>query len=179
MLTSWPAEYDGTGMRPYLSPDQALMAGRALADMIFIDRGFAQSYLEIVKSYYADNKEHSPEYLQLIDKAVGIAKLPFNMQGCNAHDFANVHRAAWLLMLEPFACLVDKNPHIDRNGNSDWGDPPFVGDPPMHRGITDGKDELKQQIADDVHIFAFHNIPNLTGQFALSTDDIVAPPISR
>jgi hypothetical protein len=163
-MIDWPPEYDASALgRPHWTVPQALDVGAALARLMLSKREFAMKYLSTVKKYYADFGEHSTEYFVWLDEAIQAAELPLNTQGCNAHDFANAHRAAWLFSLEAFACLVDTNPH-----GHDWGDPPIVGTPP-HRGISRG----------DEHAEIFHNIPNATGSFAISTDDIPAPPLSR
>ena len=171
-MTDWPPEYDTTTIgRPHWTVQQALWAGRALATAMLGDARFARDYLFTVRAYYADRGEHAAEYFGWIDEALKRSGATFDTTGCNAHDFANTHRAAWLILLETFASLVDKNPH------DDWGDPPMVGIP-AHRGISRGEDAL---VADRVNptFVAFHNIPNLTGSFAISTDDLAAPPIDR
>ncbi|HEV2740098.1 MAG TPA: hypothetical protein VGU66_16075 [Candidatus Elarobacter sp.] len=189
-MTDWPPEYDAVGPLnpgvPHWTRDQVLQAGRVLANRIFADRSFAENYLGTVKEYYADRGEHSAEYLALIETAIHDAHLTFTTQGCNSNDFANCHRAAWLQLANAFALLVDKCPHVDTAGTSDWGNPPMVEAPTPHRGISRGDDGLVQarnagddRAAATWWFYNVHNIPNSTGFFNISTEDIAAAPVNR
>ncbi|MDP9104315.1 MAG: hypothetical protein M3N49_00030 [Candidatus Eremiobacteraeota bacterium] len=200
-MSEWPPEYDATPLgQPHWTRQQALDAGHALADYMLSSVFFADRYLGVVKQYYNDQQEYSGVYLGLIEEALQRAGLDFHTTGCNAHDYANTHRAAWLFLFETFARLVDKNPHKDPLGRSLWGDPDYVGTGPgRHRGISTGEDPIPPPLQENIRLATewakpgrqrfeqtsasefvrpdYHNIPNLTGSFAISTDDIPAPTV--
>ena len=85
----------------------------------------------------------------------------------NAHDFANIHHAAWLVLLQPFSCLTGFNPH---EGGS-WGDPPKTAAGTC--GITDGKRLTHASTKPNDR--DYHNIPNATGAYAVHGADITPP----
>ncbi len=180
-MIDWPHEYDDNHFQvPHFTVQQAKDAGLALATQMFAKTELAERYLETVKAFYHKPGDYSRRYLNLIQEAIDGANLNLSTQHCNEHDFANVHRTAWLHLFGTFARLVDKNPHLDSNGNPWWGDPPETS--PGHRGISRGDEDLKAAVASGneaaiarATLFDYHNIPNSTGAFAMSSDDVLMP----
>jgi hypothetical protein len=165
----WPDPYLPAGdptqssTAPLWSKQQVLDAGLTLAQLFVTDREFAEKYHAIVQWYYAHKtdpilSECTARYAEAILTALKYpSTVPFN-----DNDFANLHRAMWLYLLESFACLVDKNPH------GTWGDPPPGG---SSRGdeTAEGGERSK----------CFHNIPNQRDYYALSTADMPdSPPVT-
>ncbi|MDQ6941866.1 MAG: hypothetical protein M3169_05030 [Candidatus Eremiobacteraeota bacterium] len=145
---------------PTWSKDQVIAAGLTLARLFVADRVFADKYHEIVRWYYAHKtdpilSECTARYAEAIFTAL---RLP-PQTTFNEHDFANLHRAMWLFLLESFVCLVDKNPH------GDWGDPK----PPAV--VSRGENEMDAAGRPK----CFHNIPNQRGYFALTSGDMPNP----
>lgn len=168
----WPQPYlpsndlTGSPPDPTWSKADVIAAGKELAKLFSSDRQLASSYLGTVQSYYANmTQDLTATYAGIILPALGKAAATT----FNANDFANIHRATWLFLLEGFACLVDKNPH------GDWGNPP-VG------GVTRGEDDsfMPAEPEKAVRPRCFHNIPNARGYFAIGTDDMPDPaPVVR
>jgi hypothetical protein len=162
----WPDEIYSRS-KPAISPSfprpEAIAAGHAMAALFITDRSFAERYLAKVQiSKYDKKNDHSAEYIPLIREAYPSG----DYSNFNAHDFANIHRATWLVMLQAFSCLIDLNPHE----NGAWGDPKICDD------ITNGSDNHDEP--GHVSASDYHNIPNLYGKYAISTTDIPPPPLS-
>jgi hypothetical protein len=166
----WPEYYhgDGTPKRPAPEPDRPEWSreeckryGLELAREFVTDRAFANEYLGRVKQYYADpTLDLTQNYREIIVGKIWAKQgQPFN-----AHDFANLHRAAWLHLLEGFACLVNYNPH----GRGNWGDP-------RPNDISHGEPEPPGPVGVDL----FHNVPNKQGYFSMNTTDIPPPDVNR
>lgn len=164
----WPEPYlpdpDPTHSvpEPTWSKDQVIAAGLVLAQLFITDRAFADAYLAIVKRYYANITDPllsncTQAYRDLLVPRLSNVRHPASF---NEHDFANLHRATWLYLLESFTCLVNKNPH----GN--WGDPSATS--PVLRGDEGGDPGPGRPKC-------FHNIPNSTGYYALSSSDLASP----
>jgi hypothetical protein len=152
---------------PLWSKQDVLAAGIVLAKGFVEDRTFAQAYLDVVQLFNPlDPADLTPRYKSvLFHKLQKLDSVPFN-----ANDFANLHRATWLYLLEGFACLVNKNPH------GDFGDPPATADPPTSRG-----DEMVAAAQAGVPQDAtrcFHHVPNGTGYYAVTTLDIPPPVLT-
>jgi hypothetical protein len=158
----WPDPYtptnDTTGspLTPTWQKDDVIRAGLTLAQLFVTDRNFATAYLDVVQAYEVSNMtaELVDDYRRIIFTALKLT----NFTTFNANDFANLHRATWLWMLEGFACLVNKNPHVD------WGNPLRAGPVRVSRG--DAPPGAR----------CFHNVPNKTGYFGLHTADMPVPP---
>jgi hypothetical protein len=172
---SWPEQYwsltaPDYPITPSWSPQECVDAGNAMAKRFIDDRRFAEEYLRIVrahKSPFYKGKDLTSIYQVLIQRAYPDAEYTL----FNAHDFANVHHATWLVILEAFACLVDYNPH------GDWGDPPLFNGQP---GVTHGepyKPSTPRAKPRNVHIDHFHTVPNDMGCYAINSTDIQAPAI--
>ncbi len=166
----WPEYYDRNGApkrpsseadRPEWGRQECIDAGRTLAGLFAQNPAFGDSYLAVVKDFYATGQsgDFTDRYRDVIVPNVPgkSGSSPFN-----SHDFANVHRATWLWLLEGFSRLVDHNPHEPES----WGDPP-PGE------ISRGEEAIGAP-AD-----LFHNVPNSKGFFAISTSDIPAPTVTH
>ncbi len=162
----WPDEIYSRSM-PKVSPSfpraEAIAAGHAMAALFVTDRSFAERYLAKVQISKNDKiNDHAADYIPLIREAYPAG----DYSNFNAHDFANIHHATWLVLLQAFSCLIDLNPHE----NGSWGDPKICDD--ITNG-SDGHDEGGNLKATD-----YHNIPNLYGKYAISTTDIPPPMLS-
>jgi len=170
-MTDWPDPYiDGEkNTPPSWRRAQTLDAGRMLANRMLNDRGFALSYLGVVKQFYLKPDDYTERFATLIELAYPTG----DMKAFNANDFANVHRAAWLYLFQAFSCLVDKNLH---GKHDDWGDPlPGAQTSNGKEQVVVGERVLRVAILPNVH-----NIPNATGYFALtSMRDVPAPLIDE
>jgi hypothetical protein len=172
----WPEYYDpATGNprspgheRPEWSRTDCKLAGQRLAARFAADPAFGQQYLNVVQLWNANRGgDYTDRYRRVIVQEYHEKDgLPFN-----EHDFANVHRATWLWLLEGFARLVNHNPH--QHGNvGDWGDP----DP---GNISRGDDINVRGVGAAANLFIFHNVPNGSGAFGMSTADIQPPLVTN
>jgi hypothetical protein len=162
----WPDEIYSRS-QPAVSPSfpraEAIAAGHAMAALFVTDRNFAERYLAKVQISKNDKtNDHAADYVPLIKEAYPAG----DYTNFNAHDFANIHHATWLVLLQAFSCLIDLNPHE----NGSWGNPKLCDD--ITNG-SDGHDEGGTLTASD-----YHNIPNLYGKYAISTTDIPPPMLS-
>ena len=169
----WPDPYIPQGdithspPAPLWSKQDVLAAGIVLAKAFVEDRTFATAYLDVVQLFNPlDPADLTARYKAvLFPKLQKVDAVPFN-----ANDFANLHRATWLYLLEGFACLVNKNPH------GDFGDPPATANPP----VTRGDEMVAAAQAGAVHdaTRCFHHVPNGAGYYAVTTRDIPPPVLT-
>ncbi|MDP9104319.1 MAG: hypothetical protein M3N49_00050 [Candidatus Eremiobacteraeota bacterium] len=175
VIKGWPPEYSDPALAdPQLPPSfsraETVAAGHAMAALFLADRTFAQRYLEVVKWYKhgkpsmngqpavpAGAEYAQSDYKPLIQEAYRVG----DYSSFNAHDFANIHHSAWLVLLQAFSCLVAFNPH---EGGS-WGDPPKSA-----AGLT-----CSISPKPNIHTEDYHNIPNATGSYAVNASDITPP----
>src|SRR5947209_2391574 len=99
-MMQWPNNYDPTPgsahAQPALPPAQCMASGKLLAKKLISDRAFAAEYLKLVKSHFrSPSDDKTDTYAALINKADPIV-VPGQI---NEHDFANIHRAAWLTIV--------------------------------------------------------------------------------
>ncbi|MEA2663932.1 MAG: hypothetical protein QOI11_876 [Candidatus Eremiobacteraeota bacterium] len=176
-MDDWPSTYvpgDPGGQlgRPSLSKQAALLVGDALAKALIRDEPipldppldppltFARAYLMLVKLFYRKRSDQLLGYTSLIKIAAStLAPVP-DLSAFNAHDFANVHRVAWLTIVRGLSRLVGFNPFYnpDMNPKNQWADPAA--------GTTSRGAELRTRRAD----FLFE-IPNPSGYYAVASRD--------
>ncbi len=168
--TPYRAETDGCdASEPRLSRHTILSLAPIVAAWFLADnQTFGLKYRAIVKKF-RDAPNPKPnlicEYLPLIQShfhAMDPRRGYF--YAANEHDFANLHRAVWLLMLHALARLLNFNLH------GDWGDP--AGDT-----TTQGRyeDQLGTRSLDN--FVSFHTTPNAYGSYAISSSDLTPPDL--
>jgi hypothetical protein len=154
-MIQWPNNYDPTAgtvhPRPVLTPEQCMATGRLLAKKMITDHTFAGKYLTRVKNHYRNpGVDATGAYAALIalaDPAVDPASI-------NEHDFANVHRATWLVIVRALSRLVALNPFQSTLNTNEWADP---------QGGTEREVDLPTK-----HGAFFFRIPNAKGYYALT-----------
>lgn len=145
----WPQPYlpddaiAGNPPDPIWSKQDVVNAGAALAERMLTDPIFAEAYGGIVR----DTGERHDRYHVLIN-----ALYPNNL-GFNSNDFANIHHVAWILLLRTVVSITNENIH------GDWGEPP-------------AESSFHADSDRDPNPEWFHNTPNATGYFAVSTLDV-------
>jgi hypothetical protein len=133
------------------SKAEVLKAGAELAKRLIIDPTdptFPADYRATVND--KAHPERVDEYKQLINRAYP------NAFTFNSNDFANIHHVAWIMLLRAVVTLTNENIH------GDWGDPPAESS--FH-----SEPERSGEYAE-----WFHNTPNATGYYAVSTLDVPA-----
>jgi|GEM_PF-2708483 len=153
-MIQWPNNYDPTPLTahplPNLTPVQSMAAGRALVKKLITDRAFAAQYLTQVKAHFrrpnVDATTAYAGYIAAADPSIDAATV-------NEHDFANVHRSAWLTVVRALSRLVARNPFQSALNNNEWADP---------QGATEREVDLPTK-----HGPFFFRIPNAKGYYAV------------
>jgi hypothetical protein len=154
----WPNPYElapdphsSTPLTPGWQRKTAVNTGADMATRLLADPSFARLYYNVVAAYNAQPADYIVRYSTVIGQLSGTS-----MEEFNAHDLANVHHSAWLHLLRALVSLTNQNIHGDN------GDPPPNGT--THRD--------PERIFGGEHAEWFHNIPNGTGSYALTTQDV-------
>jgi hypothetical protein len=135
------------------------------------DQTFGQGYRELARLYRsAQNRNLIDQYLALLtDRAGKQLASDWRLYVANEHDFANLHRAVWLLMLQALSRVLDFNLH------GDWGDPPAGGTSQGRYDDASGRTYFDKTYR--VYPENFHTTPNAYGSYAISTLDLPAPDL--
>jgi hypothetical protein len=159
-MSAWPSTYvpanDPTGspLAPTWSRDDCLSAGITLAEYLAVKPEFARAFHKLVKCYFRDGGDQTVAYGKLIAQVVPNP----NTLSFNAHDFANIFRAAWLRTVRSFSRLIGFNPYTNP-ANNGWGDP------------SDATPTLRRCDFPTTH-GTFHLIvPNSKGYYAIWNSD--------
>jgi hypothetical protein len=136
-MNAWPVPYVPAGQptgttaaEPSWSPSRCLDAGAAVARALVLrsDTGdeslrvntFARKYLYMVRRYHREGADQTNEWAAQI----GMVYQNPDTGDFNEHDFANIHRVAWLKILRALARLVAVNPFIGfPPAANPWADP--------------------------------------------------------
>ena len=169
-MSEWPTPYvppsDPTGSKaavPEWTRARCLEAGSRLAHaLVQLNDGnakrtntFADQYLDLVKLYHRDRGDYIDQWAALISK---VAQNP-DTNRFNEHDFANVHRVAWLKLVRALARLVALSP--------------FIGYPPAANPWADPSQGTAHSMPlPSSHGAFFFEVPNATGYYALTNKDL-------
>lgn len=153
-MTEWPSNYDpSTRTAPTLTPAQCMVLGSELALKLTLDKKVAADYLAVVKKHY---RNPSDDLLSRYAALISSLGLSVDTATINHHDFANIHRAAWLRIVRALARLVALNPFQSNMNDNEWANPPQLG--------TERQVDLPT-----AHGSFFFKIPNASGYYALSS----------
>jgi hypothetical protein len=162
-MSAWPSPYippnDPTSSppAPTWSRTDCIAAGINLATYLAINLDFATRFHGIVKSYYRDGGDKTIDYGKLVAHVYpNPGTLTFN-----AHDFANIHRAAWLRTVRSFSRLIGFNPY-NNDSNDGWGDP------------SDSSPTLRRSDFPTAHGKFSLIVPNSKGYYAIANGDFDA-----
>jgi hypothetical protein len=163
----WPSPYradtdPSANAEPRLQRSTILaLAPQIVAAFLNDDQSFGQQYGDLVAQYRAGAKaDKSQDFLQLLGDALDTDAL----KGANEHDFANLHRSAWLLMLHGLTRVLNFNLHRD------WGDPAGGAGSQGRYDDADGSQ-------GGFYLLHFHTTPNSTGSYAIGTSDLPPPDV--
>jgi hypothetical protein len=155
-MSDWPDKYvpdDDTTGSPAGPPNWDLAhvkdAGSALVLRMMRDPDFSKRYLGAVKRHYRNRADYTTQYAALIGE---VYTHPGGTP-INAHDFANVHRLAWLRAVAALSQLVGFNPYRG-DGDNGSGDPPQNG-------------TRRRAIFATGHGHFMFEVPNATGYYAV------------
>jgi hypothetical protein len=172
-MMEWPTPYipgDASGVfrKPSLSIEESITVGDALAEALIRNEpfgsgylgGFATYYLAAIKLYHRmpEDYDFTAAYKVLIVRALqGGTGVP-DLSRFNEHDFANIHRAAWLAVTRALCRLVGFSPFYDAHADppTQWGDPPDGG---VRRGamLTTKRGMFFIETPNTSGFYAIHN----------------------
>lgn len=172
-MNPWPSPYvpspDPTGspaQAPSWSRARCIAAGEELAKaLVRVSYGttssrtnvLAEVYLELVKRYHRERPDETQDWENVVH---AVYQNP-DTSAFNEHDFANIHRVAWLKVLRALSRLVALNPFIGwPPASNPWADP-------VSGGTAHSVSLPTANHGDFVFV-----IPNKTGYYAITNADL-------
>lgn len=167
----WPTPYrpatdPSTNSEPRLERAVVLALAPQIKDLFLQEsQDFGESYCALSSGWRKNHaQEASHKFIALFRKHLKPDPNVATLAVANEHDFANLHRSVWLLLLHAITRVLNFNIHTT------WGDPDGGA-------TTQGRYDDDWRVLSTDSLFHFHTTPNATGSFAVSTQDFPAPDL--